>query len=144
MTRAFMSKNPPAAGASGGARPLPATFFVPEFLRFDEDELNILMHVLRDSLCTQLYMLIKGHCVFTTGEYLGTYARLMELCTPPAPERGRRRYQPSYETVRRALRDLEAHQLIERSDANAPQGQLRLWVRKFKNKPAPVKLANRV
>lgn len=132
---AGVSRNAPAAGASGGRAPLPATYFGPRFIHFDAPELDVLMNQLRDPLCTQLYMLIVGHSVFTTGEFLGGYARLMELCTPPQPERGLRRPSPSMKVMRRSIDDLVRFGLLERGERNMAQGHLRLWVTKlpFKN-----------
>lgn len=125
-----MSRNPPAAGASGGRAPLPATFFAPEFINIEQPVLEALFR-LQDPLCSHLYMLILQHSTFKTGEFLGSYARLLELCTPPAPERGKRRLGPSYKVVRDALTRLECSQLIERGNNNAEQGQLRLFIRKL-------------
>lgn len=121
----------PAAGASGGRAPLPATYFVPRFLHIDSAELDVLFHQLRDPLCTQLYMLIVGHSVFDTGEFLGGYARLMELCTPPQPERGKRRPSPSMKVMRRSIDDLVRFGLVQRGNKNQEQGELRLWVTKL-------------
>jgi hypothetical protein len=133
----------PAAGASGGPAPLPATYFVPEFIRLDRYELDAIYHRLRDPLAGHLYLLIAGHCVFSTGEFLGNYARLMELCTPPQPERGPRRKGPSLEMVRRALRDLEAVGLVTRGEDNQAQGQLRLWLLRRVSETMPRGKANR-
>ena len=112
---------------------MPASFFPASFLHLDGEELRILLHVLRDVTATQVYLLIKAHCVFSTGEFLGSYARLMELCTPPQPERGRRRPGPSMQILRRSINDLVAHGLMVRSDTNEAQGQLRLWLVPPKN-----------
>lgn len=121
----------PAAGASGGRAPLPATYFVPRFLHIDSPELDVLFHQLRDPLCTQLYMLILGHSVFDTGEFLGGYARLMDLCTPPQPERGKRRPSPSMKVMRRSIDDLVRFGLLQRGAKNQEQGELRLLVKKL-------------
>lgn len=118
----------PAAGASGGAAPLPATYFPAKFMNLDGEVLRLLLHVLRDATATQLYLLIRGHSVFKTGEFLGSYALLIELCTPPQPERGQRRPAPSMWTVRRCVDDLIRLGLLARGDGNEAQGQLRLWV----------------
>lgn len=139
----MVTRNRPAAGASGGAAPLPATYFVPDFLRLDRFELDAIYHRLRDPLAGHLYLLIRGHCVFETGEFLGAYARLMELCTPPQPERGPRRKGPSLEMVRRALRDLVAAGLVTRGEDNQAQGQLRLWAYRPAVQPAPKSKDNR-
>lgn len=137
-------KNQPAAGASGGRAPLPAVIHVPRFLNHEQGELHVLLNNLRDPLCTQLYMLIESFCVFETGEFLGSYAALMELCTPPRPERGRRRPGPSMRVVRRAVADLESAGLLRRGSSNAEHGQLRLFVQKLSSKPAPKTKAVRV
>ena len=123
---------------------LPATFFVPDFLHLARDELHILLHQLRDPLCTQVYLLIIGHCIFKTGEFLGGYDRLMELCTPPQPERGRRRSQPTYKQMRRAVADLVSAGMIERSIHNQAQGQLRLRVTKTKSTVTSIRKEGRV
>jgi hypothetical protein len=93
-----------------------------------------LFNKLRDPLCTHLYLLIEGHSVFETGEFLGSYAALMELCTPPQPERGRRRLGPTMRVLRRAIDDLVQMGMLERSDTNEAQGQLRLFITKLQNK----------
>lgn len=128
----------PAAGASGGAAPLPATFFPARYLHLEGEELRLLMNVLRDAMATQIYLLIKGHSIFTTGEFLGSYARLIELCTPPQPERGKRRPRPSMWTVRRCVDDLVRLGLVERGDTNEAQGQLRLWITPPKSAATPM------
>ena len=69
---------------------LPATLLVPKFLRFERNELQSLYHSLRDPLVTHVYGLLLLHTDFKTGEFLGGYHRLMELCTPPQPERATR------------------------------------------------------
>jgi hypothetical protein len=127
------AKSAPAAGASGGRAPLPATIFTPEFLRFYQTELRVLLNVLRSPLATHLFFLLVSQADFNTGEQLTNYARLIELCTLPAPERGRRKPAPSLWQVRNALDELEEHRLIKRNkDANAAQGMLRIYVKKRK------------
>lgn len=125
---------------------LPATLSVPEFLRLEQGELNSLLHVLRDPLATQIYLLLLAHADFKTGEFLGGYHRLMELCTPPIPERGRRRPGPSYWQVRRAVDDLIAARHVWRNAAaNEAQGQLRLKVTpRDKNSATPKPINHRV
>ena len=123
------SKLPPAAGASGGRAPLPATYFFPaRYLHLASPELQTMLNKLRDPLCTHLYLLIRGHSVFETGEFLGSYAGLMELCTPPQPERGVRRSGPSMKVVRNAISTLILAGLMQRGETNATQGQLRLFI----------------
>ena len=130
----------PAAGASGGPKPLEATFFVPRWLRLDEFELNVLLHQYHDPLVTQVFLLVAGHSVFETGEFLGGYARLIALCTPPRPQRGPRREGPSMWQLRRAVDDLVHSGMAWRGEKNLEQGQLRLRVRPRKNPdtPAPI------
>lgn len=137
------SRNPPAAGASGGRAPLPATFFSPGFVRLDAAEIDALLHRYRDPLATQVFLLIAAHSVFETGEFLGGYARLMELCTPPRPERGPRRAGPTMWQMRRAIDDLQAAGLVRRGEENQAQGQLRLWIRPRKDKATPERIALR-
>lgn len=124
---------------------LPATMFCPDFLFLEHEELRVLFNVLRDPLATQAYQLMLMHSNFQTGEFLGGYHRLMELCTPPAPERSRRRPGPSLEQLRRVVRDLIAEGLVMRDAAsNAAQGQLRLQLRPRDQKAASSEQHNRV
>lgn len=137
----------PAAGTRQGAAPQLAGLKAPPFIRLDEGEPQTLLHVLRDSQTLHLYMLLAAHADFRSGELCTTYARLIDLMTPPQPERGLRRRGPSYEQLRRALRDLEALRLVWRGDQNEAQGQLRLFIRprdKRESKSAPKAKANRI
>ena len=128
-----VTKNKPAAGASGGAKPLPATIFTPDFLRFYQTELRVLLNVLRSPLATHLFFILVSQADFNSGEQLTNYARLIELCTLPAPERGRRKPAPSLWQVRNALDELEEHRLIKRDkEGNAAQGMLRILLKKRK------------
>lgn len=123
---------------------LPATMFCPEFLFLSHDELRILFNVLRDPLATQAYQLMLMHSNFQTGEFLGGYHRLMELCTPPQPQAGKRRPGPSLQQLRRVVGDLIAEGLVSRdAAANAAQGQLRLQLRPRDQKAASSELHNR-
>lgn len=122
----------PAAGTPQGPEPLPATFFPPQFARLNDEELRTLLHAERDSNLLHVYLLLRTGCDFTSGHMLTTYARLIELMTPPQPERGRRREGPTYKQLRTALDTLEAHDMIRRDlGSNAAQGQLRLYVTVF-------------
>lgn len=123
-----MRNNAPAAGASGGADPRLAAIHLPDFMRLDGLELVSLMHVLRDPLATSLYLLLLVQMNYTEGHFLGSYARLMDLLTPPKPERGRRRAGPSYKQIRNALDALVSVDLVRRGRDNEAQGQLRLWL----------------
>lgn len=129
--------NRPAAGAKGGPAPLPAGLQVPAFLRLEGDELHAVLNVLRDPLVGHLYLLLLVQMRFTNGEFLASYARLMKLCTPPQPERGRRRPGPTYKQLRRAVDDLEAAGLVRRAEGNEAQGQLRLYLTPRKNAQKP-------
>lgn len=129
--------NRPAAGAKGGPAPLPAALHVPDYLRLEGDELHAVLAILRDPLAVHLYLLLLVQMKFTNGEFLASYARLIELCTPPQPERGRRRKGPSMKQVRRAVDDLAAVGLVIRGDGNEAQGQLRLFLTPRKNAQKP-------
>lgn len=123
------SKTIPAAGTRQGAAPLAAAIHLPSRISLTYDELHVLMHLLREPLAAHTYLLLRTQADFTSGHVLTTYARLMELMTPPQPERGLRRPAPTYEQLRRVLRDLEGQGLIRRdSGKNAAQGQLRAWL----------------
>ena len=133
-----MAHNPPAAGASGGRAPFAATVHTPEFMRLEGAELVTLLQVLRDPLAVHLYLLLLVQMRYTSGEFLSSYARLMELMTPPQPERGRRRSGPTYKQCRTALESLIACRLVRRGSSNESQGQLRLRLAaRTKPKPMP-------
>lgn len=106
-----------------------ATLFVPDFLTKYREELRVLLHVLHDPLVTHVYELLLAHCDLKTGEYQGGgYHRLIELSTPPQPERGRRRVGPTMKQMRDAVDDLVHHGLVRRDAKNSAQGTLRLWL----------------
>lgn len=120
--------------------PLPATLFAPEFIRFDQVELQALLNKLRDPITVHLYFLIVTQCDFKTGELVTNYPRLIELCTPPQPERGRRLAAPTLWQVRRAVEWLIEARLVKRNAvANENHGVLRLYVRR-RNAPARSKV----
>lgn len=131
----------PAAGAKGGAAPRLARVHVPDFLRYAGGELEILVNVLRDPLARSVYELLQIGSVFQTGECCTTYAHLIDMCTPPAPERGRRRPGPTYKQLRRAIDDLVGVGLAVRADTNEAQGQLRVFVAPRKPSSTPSKLS---
>lgn len=134
----------PAAGAKGGAAPRLAALDVPSYIRLDKAELHCLFAMLRDPLVGHVYLLLCMNSVFATGEFLGSYARLMDLCTPPEPEKGRRRPGPTYKQLRRAVDDLVAIGLAFRGQHNAEQGQLRIFIKPRDTRAAPKKSAGRV
>ena len=139
------ARNQPAAGASGGRAPYPAAIHVPDFMRLEGAELVTLLQVLRDPLAVHLYLLLLTQMQYTSGEFLSSYARLMELLTPPTPERGRRRSGPSYKQVRTAIEALISVDLVRRGRDNEAQGQLRLRLAsraKPKATKTPPKTAN--
>lgn len=135
------ARRQPAAGASGGRDLLPAAIHVPGFMRLEGAELAGLLNLLRDPLAVHLYLLLLVQMDYAGGEFLSSYARLMELMTPPIPERGRRRPGPTYKQLRRALDDLVALDLVRRGLDNQAQGQLRLHlaprIKRAKAKPRP-------
>ena len=123
---------------------LPAGLFVPDFLLLDNQELNVLFNVLRNTLTTHVHVLLVMHSNFATGEFLGGYHRLMELCRPPQPERGKRLPGPSLQQVRRAIQDLINQGIVMRNAAlNAAQGQLRLFLKPREQKSTSGELHNR-
>lgn len=122
------TRHGPAAGAPGGAPPRLAKLHTPEYLRLDKGELSTVLDMLRDPLVSHVFLLLQAFSDFSTGEFLGTYARLMDLCTPPEPERGKRREGPSYKQLRRAVDDLVAVGMAARGETNETQGQLRLYL----------------
>lgn len=123
-----MASAPAAAGTTRGRAPLPATLHAPDYIRLEKLELAALLNKLRSPLAVHTYLLLMTQMVYTSGEFLGGYARLMELMTPPPPERGRRREGPTYKQVRTAVADLIAVGLVTRGDTNEEQGQLRLFL----------------
>lgn len=119
--------------------PLPATLFAPEFIRFDQVELQALLNKLRDPITIHIYFLIVTQCDFKTGELITNYPRLIELCTPPQPERGKRLAPPTLWQVRRAVEWLIEARLVKRNAAaNEAQSTLRLYVRR-RNAPPRTK-----
>lgn len=132
----------PAVGTKGARKPLPATLHPPEFLRLDRAELQYLLNRERDPLTIHLYLLIVSQADFTSGELLTNYPRLIELCTPPAGERGGRMVAaPTLKQVRTRLDRLESIRMIQRNLAsNEAQGMLRIFVYpRGKKKTAPTR-----
>lgn len=126
-----MARNPPAAGASGGKAPMPATIFAPKYLSLYQRELMVLLNVLRNPLATHLFFLLVSQCDFTTGKQTTSYARLQSLCADPTPERGRKRPAATLKQVRNALDDLQKYKLIKRNlEHNQAQGVLQIFVKK--------------
>lgn len=120
--------------------PLPATVTVPDFLLCHGRELKTTLNDLCDSTCTHLLMLIICHSDFKTGWFLGSYARLQALSTPPKPEQGRRRDGPTLKEIRSALERLIAAGVVWRDASNLHNKQLRLrvWPRDVKAASAEI------
>ena len=129
------SKNPPAAGASGGRPPYGASIFTPEFLRLYAHELKILLAVLCNPLATHLFLTLVTESEYDTGKVETSYARLIALCSEPIAERaGRRRKPPTMWQVRSALDDLQKYNCIKRNlEHNQAQGTLQISLRKRKS-----------
>ncbi len=124
--------------------PLPATIFLPDFLRLDRAELTPLLRC-GDPLTIALYLLLRAQCDFTTGEIATNYPRLQELLTPPQPERGRRPAGPTLKQVRRAMDWLDGMKLTARKlDRNEAQGTLRIRVTGQFKKATPKRIEGRV
>jgi hypothetical protein len=121
------SQHAPAAGTNTGAPTKPTRTRAPDFLRYARPEIEAL-NKLQSPMAGWLYFILLQHCVFDTGEFLGTYARLIELATEPRPQQGPRAPGPTYEQLRRALRLLEGVGLVRRGEQNEAQGQLRLYI----------------
>lgn len=136
MTR---SKFGPAAGASGGADPLPVPRqFAPEFLTFNHTELDALWNKAGNALAERLYPRLAGRAVFkgprkgwvesATANPL-TYAHLIALLRPPKPQQGQWPLGPSLKQIRTALDALEAAGLVRRDRSrNQAQGLLQLFL----------------
>lgn len=132
-----MARNPPAAGAKGGPAPLVAALHVPKFLYLGQKELRALLNVLHDGVATRLYLILLAESDFKTGEILTSYARLMDLCTPPRPEKGGRGQGPTYQKIRYAIEQLITYGLVKRNaEKNEAQGMLRLYVKRRQKAPA--------
>lgn len=116
--------------------PLPVTLFAPLYLRLDQVELQVLLNKCRDPITVHIFLLIASQCDFQSGELITNYPRLIELCTPPQPERGRRLPAPTLWQVRRAVEWLIEGGVVKRNaQANEAQGMLRLRVRPRDAKP---------
>lgn len=123
MTR---SKFGPAAGTRKGKAPDLALVRPPAVVTLRQEEMTRL-RILSDIQARGLYELLLEVADFTRGEVLVTYASLIAWCTPPRPQHGRARPGPSYEQLRRLVRDLEFVGLVSRDrQANEAHGQLRV------------------
>lgn len=116
----------PAAGASGGAPVREAEAWAPDFLRYDRAELQPLVN-LKSTTAWAVYSLVVLHSDFTTGEFLGGYARLIALLTPDGGRRGPKPAGPTMWEVRKAVDQLVKAHLLRRGTTNEEQGQLRLF-----------------
>lgn len=120
------SQLPPAAGTTKGPRPRDGVVHPPKVLAFPQLE-SVTLLTLKDQLAYAVYFLLRCVADFEDGSVHVTYAQLIGLLMPPRPERGRRATPPTYEQIRRVLRDLESVGLVVRdAGRNAVNGQLRM------------------
>lgn len=110
------------------------TISVPDFALLNKRELKVLFNDLRWHLAIQVFMLLVLHSDFNTGAIpVTSYARLIDLCTPPTREKGGRAKGPTYDQMRYVIEQLIVCGLVKRNaPKNAAQGELRLYVRKRK------------
>lgn len=120
------SRYGPAAGASRGAPVRDAEIWLPDFIRFDHAEMQAVIGT-KSATTIALYWLVVAHSDFSTGEFLGGYARLIALLTPDAPRRGPRPAGPTMWDVRKAVDQLVKLHVLKRGTTNEEQGQLRLF-----------------
>lgn len=116
----------PAAGTRQGATPKLSQIRPPELVTLRRDELEALRK-LSDYTTRGFYQALTEISDFETGEVHrdASYAELMAFGTPPRPQQGPGRAPPSYEQIRRMLRELESVGLVRRtSEFNAAQGRL--------------------
>ena len=115
----------------------------PKFLNLVQRELLTTLHVERDPLMTQVYLLLLCISDFKTGEVLTSYAYLAEMTSPPTREKGGRRGSTSEYQMQRRVAKLVSYGLVARNPArNEAQGMLWLKVRRLEtsqNKPSPVR-----
>lgn len=116
----------PAAGTRQGKTPDLSLLNPPEVLVLRRDEL-LQLRKLSDYTTRGFYEALCELSDFETGEVYrdASIAALQAFGTPPRPQQGPRRAGPSYEQIRRMLRELEALGLVRRDPAfNAAQGRL--------------------
>lgn len=110
-----------------------ATIRTPKFLTVRQIELGACLNKLRNPLSTHVWFILLAESDFETGEVLTSYARLLDLCSPPRPEKGGRPTGPSQPQMRRAVDNLVSVGLVRRDAVrNEAQGMLRLYVKKRK------------
>ena len=112
--------------------PFPTTITVPDFALLRSAELKVLFNDLRWPLATQVFMLLVLHSDFKTGAVPDTsYARLIDLCSPPEREKGGRAKGPTRSQMRYVIEQLIEHRLVKRNAAhNENHGTLKLAVSK--------------
>jgi len=112
----------------------PTTISVPNFAVLHKRELKVLFNDLRWDRAAQVFMLLVLHSDFNTGAIpVTSYARLIDLCTPPSREKGGRAKGPTIKQMRYVIEQLIVCGLVKRNaEKNAAQGELRLYVRKRK------------
>lgn len=115
----------------------------PRFLTLVQRELLNCLHIERDPLMTQVYLLLLCISDFKTGEVVTSYAYLAEMTSPPEREKGGRRGSTSEKQMQRRVAKLITYGLVARNPArNESQGVLRLRVRRLEvsqEKAAPVR-----
>ncbi len=104
-----------------------ATINLPDFLLLHRREMLAALNT-GCRTCMSLSWLIAVHSDFKTGWFLGSYARLQALMTPPKPERGPQPLGPSLKEVRTAIDKLIAAGVLWRDATNLHNKQLRLRI----------------
>lgn len=101
-------------------------------LTIHKDDVNQLLQAIREPLPCQVYLLLLVNCD-AGGLVKTSYASLIDLCTPPRPERGRSLPKPSMHQMRRAVGLLEAANMVYRNaEQNITTGHLWLMVHRHK------------
>lgn len=110
-----------------------ATVNLPDFLLLHQREMRAALNT-GCRTCMALMWIIALHSDFKTGWFLGSYARLQALMTPPRPERGPQPEGPSLKEVRTAVDKLIQAEVLWRDPSNLHNKQLRLriWPRDVK------------
>jgi hypothetical protein len=106
----------------------PTAIRAPNYMAWQKNEIHVIWNLLREAITIQIYGILVMESDYKTGEFSGTYNHIIELCTPPIPERGKRMPGPTMAQARRAIEQLVVNGLITRdADKNLAQG--RLWLK---------------